>query len=174
MFDILYEGQEWEKIAQFSLDERFQGIWDGLSVHDDVRELANLPCVGDGRSAYEPRLHSRTASHTLRSHFQIEIADACTGWKCEQRTERGWARCSDLEWADPPDRRAAPDAAVLSPLGATLTIVYQIRNNLFHGMKHEYAGPDHERNLTLVRLSTDIVQYLMRECTEILQVDLDA
>lgn len=165
IFEILYIGKpEWQQIALFSLDSRFTNIWEAIE-HDALR-LAQAPCVGNGRGGMEPTEHVRIATRTLREQLGINSKDVCQSEKCQTRQ----IRCSDWQGKNPPAiiNPQDPTHAKFTPLGATLTIVYQVRNNLFHGSKDEYYGKEYERNLFLTGTSAAIVQTVVAKAKRIL------
>ena len=61
-----------------------------------------------------------------------------------------------------------PEDAKFDPFGATLSIVYQIRCNLFHGSKNEFEGPDFERNRLHIELRGQITHSLLEETRKLL------
>jgi hypothetical protein len=165
IFDILYPGQaEWQRIALFSLDPRFTNIW--VDIQQDILHLAQAPCVGDGRGGLEPTDYIRIATRTLRGYFGINTQDICQSEKCQSRK----IRCSDWQGEQAPAviNPQEPNHAKFTPLGATLTIVYQVRNNLFHGSKNEYHGEEYERNLFLTGMSASIIQSVVERAYAII------
>lgn len=164
IYDKLYtDDKEWKRIARFALDEQFSiSVWNALNM-DTVQELTRQPCVGNGRDEYKPVDHVRIAFHTLRTEFQVDVQEVCQNEKCKRRRELGWQLCSERDWPDLPRTIQEPEHAKRTPLGATLTILYQIRNNLFHGSKLEMHDPQRERNRLLVDLSAQIMDQLLRE-----------
>jgi len=165
IFEILYTGKpEWQQIALFSLDSRFKNIW--VDIEQDVLRLAQVPCVGNGRGGMEPMEHVRIATRTLREQLGINTKEICQSEKCQTRQ----IRCSEWQGETPPAaiNPQDPTHAKFTPLGATLTIVYQVRNNLFHGSKNEYHGREYERNLFLTGTSASIVQTVVARAKRIL------
>lgn len=164
IYDKLHtDDKEWKRIASFALDEQFSiSVWNTLDM-DTMQELGRQPCVGNGRNEYKPVDHVRIAFHTLRTKFQVDVREVCQSEKCKRRRELGWQLCSERDWPDLPQTIQEPEHAKHTPLGATLAILYQIRNNLFHGSKLEMHGPQRERNLLLVDLSARIMNQLLRE-----------
>ena len=171
IYDLLYSGQEWERIAKFSLDTRFQPVWEELQLKSFVHRLAEQPCVGNGRNNYQPSNQVRIAFQTLRSFFGVEVSKPCHSQKCQLRRQRGWVVCSDFDWPELPFEIVTPQDAIFHPLGSLLAIVYQVRNNLFHGSKHEVCGPEYRRNLLLVKASRDIVESILSKSVEVLNME---
>ena len=58
------------------------------------------------------------------------------------------------------------DHAKYMPFGATLTILYQIHNNLFHGSKMELNEADRGRNQLLTSTASHILQTLLTALAE--------
>ena len=160
VYDVLYnDPQEWMRIARVALDNRFQGLSDRLINGPSLKQLANLPCVGDGRSNYEPKAHIRIAFQTLRQTFDIPLDEVCNKRVCTERQTRGWVPCYIYSWPNPPAKIARPEDAVYTPLGAALAITYQVRNNLFHGSKMQMR----RRDIELVALTAEIVKEVLEE-----------
>jgi hypothetical protein len=128
---------------------------------NEVRELAQQPCVGNGRKEFAPAEWIRVASGTLRSINQIDVKEVCQGKKCHEREQKGWDVClKDAEGKVLQDT-ANLDEAKLTPFGATLLIIYQVRCNLFHGSKTEMNGEEFARNQLLVGNSARIMAKLL-------------
>jgi len=164
LYDTLYTDKaEWQRIAQFALDNRVNNVWAKLEPMQATKELASQPCVGDGRNSYQPSDQVRVAFHTLRNIYKIDVKEVCQKSRCLERKQMKWVACDTYTWPALPKTIANPKDAVYTPLGATLAIIYQIRNNLFHGSKQEIAGDGYQRNLTLVTTSRDIIQILLEE-----------
>lgn len=164
VYDVLYTDPcEWQRIARLALDSRVGTVWDVVKDMDAVRDLAQQPCVGNGRDDYEPSEWVRIASETLRREFQISAQEVCGSEKCQWRKAPGWHLCSERAWGEWPQKPSRTDDAKYTPLGATLTILYQIRNNLFHGSKLEIRGSQRKRNQLLVGLSAQITEGLLQQ-----------
>jgi hypothetical protein len=169
IYNILYANpHEWQRIGQFSIDSRFALIWDRLAQSPAVRNLAEQPCVGDGRYRYAPSPRVRIAFHTLRSIFQINLQNVCQSAKCQSRHQKNIPICLTQQWLNSPQVVAKPEDAPYTPLGATLLIVYQIRNNLVHGSKGEIQGPEYQRNLLLVQNGGEITRTLLEEVKKLI------
>ncbi len=158
IYDTLYShDKEWKRIAAFALNH--SNLWS--DVEAQARVIAELPCVGNGRGSNDPTLAVRVSSNTLRIHFSVDAIIFCNqqNWKCSTRQ----TRCSDMIFQPAPLNIDInnPSHSVYTLLGATLTIVYQIRNNLFHGSKHEFFGDEYNRNLQLVEVSDRIVDIIL-------------
>ena len=161
-YNTLYtDHEEWKRIGRFAIDTHFSQIWKNLSALPAVRVIAEQPCVGDGRDNYVPSPNIRIAFHTLRLVFKIDLQEACQNMKCQTRQQKNISTCLAQQWQNSPQAITNPADAKYSPLGATLLIVYQIRNNLFHGSKREIHGPDFERNQLLVQNSARITRALL-------------
>jgi len=76
--------------------------------------------------------------------------------------------CQMRPWGAIPPNPDTLDFAYYTPFGATLKIIYQIRNNLFHGSKREVTGSDFHRNLLLVKSSADIMEILLTEINQLI------
>lgn len=158
VYDTLYShDKEWKRIAAFSMNH--SNLWPDIEAQAGV--ISALPCVGNGRGANDPTLAVRVSSNTLRIHFSVDATTICNqqNWKCSTRQ----TRCSEMTFQPAPfiiDINN-PSHGVYTLLGATLTIVYQIRNNLFHGSKHEFFGDEFNRNLQLVEVSDRIVEIIL-------------
>ncbi|NJO81505.1 MAG: hypothetical protein HC828_01240 [Blastochloris sp.] len=167
IYNVLYPRQqsEWYQIAQFSIDTRFVAIWhSAIANSEPVRQLAKLACVGNGRSRFMPHPDVQIAHHVLRSISNVNTQLICQNDnKCRSRLARGITTCQATPWGTIQQNANTPNLAHHTPLGATLRIIYQIRNNLFHGSKQEVTGPDFARNLDLVRSSADIMETLLLE-----------
>ena len=157
-----------QRIRQFSIDSRFTPIWNLLAQSSAVRNLAEQPCVGDGRNEYTPLLRVRIAFHTLRSNFQINLQNVCESAKCQTRQQKNIPICLTQQWPNSPQVIANPDDAMYTPFGATLLIVYQIRNNLVHGLKSEILGREYQRNLLLVQNGGEITRTLLEEVIKLI------
>jgi hypothetical protein len=172
IYEVLYteREEEWRRIARFALDKRFSDVWDVLDMNV-VQELARQPCVGNGRKSYEPSENVRIAFEALRRKFEIDVQGVCQSEKCQQRKNQGWELCSERGWENWPQkiRDDKPEDAKYTLLGATLTILYQIRNNLFHGSKLEIHDPQRERNRQLVEISARIIERLLIQVIEHVQ-----
>lgn len=169
IYSTLYtDTQEWQRISRFALDNRFSQIWNVLAQRPAVQELANQACVGDGRNGYAPSQRIRIAFQTLRTSFGINIQPVCQSSKCQSRQQKNMPICLVQNWPAPPQAIVHPEDAKFTPFGATLLIVYQIRNNLFHGSKNEIHGPDYVRNQLLVRLGSQITRSLLEETKKLL------
>ncbi|MFX0197950.1 MAG: hypothetical protein ACFFCW_17660 [Candidatus Hodarchaeota archaeon] len=166
IYDTLYTGAEWQRIAQFALDKSFSHIWESIKGLKALEELSRQPCVGDGRNDYVPSDHVRIAFHILRAVFNIDVRVVCQSQKCQKRKQQNWQICESYDWPQPPKNVTSPNDAIYLPLGATLAIIYQIRNNLFHGSKYEITGPDYLRNLHLINSSKDIMQQILKQTKE--------
>jgi len=163
VYDLLYQDpQEWVRIAKFALDSRFQHLSQVLANNNSVRYLAGIPCIGDGRSNYEPQIHIRIAFSTLRETFNVSLDQVCAGQICVGRQDQGWQICRAYAWPNRPSTIVEPRDAIYTLPGATLAIAYQIRNNLFHGAKIQAR----ERDIELVRLATDIVQVVLEQVAQ--------
>jgi len=149
------ESKEWKKIARFTLDERHEQLWQALVGLECIRCLARASCVGDGRNEYRPTPHVMASFQTLRREVlasEMAVEDVCQGSLCETRQPR----CLDgLE--QPPQQLdlTNPFHAKFTPLGATFAILYQLRNNLFHGSKLDLHR---ERNRCLIECGVQILQ----------------
>ncbi len=169
IYSALYtDTQEWQRISRFALDNRFSHIWNVLALHQAVIELAHQPCVGDGRNGYAPSSRIRIAFHTLRVSFGVNAQEVCQGIKCQSRQQKNIPICLTQNWPATPQALVNPEDAKFVPFGATLLVIYQIRNNLFHGSKWEIRGPDFERNQLLVRASAQITWSLLEETKKLL------
>jgi len=165
IYDIIYlEKAEWQRIALFSLDPRFTNIWEDYKPY--ACQLAKAPCVGNGRGGLKPTDHIRIATRTLRGYFDINTEDICKSEKCQSRI----IRCSDWQGEQPPVaiNPQEPNHAKYTLLGATLIIIYQVRNNLFHGSKYEYDGEEYKRNRFLTGTSASIIQSVVERAQTIL------
>jgi len=158
---------EWKRIARFAIDNRFQGLNQNFHQKAEVRNLAQLPCVGNGRNNYQPEKHIQIAFHTLRQAFDISIDQVCYSELCTARRAQGWRTCVDCDgqWTDPPQNTNDLQYAKFTVVVAALTIVYQIRNNLFHGSKMQMS----ERDVRLVRLGTGIVITTLEEICRVIE-----
>ena len=169
IYSALYtDAQEWQRISRFALDNRFNHIWNVLTQQPAVQELAHQPCVGDGRNKYAPSQHIRISFQTLRANFGVNIQAVCQTSKCQSRQQQNIPICLTQNWPASPQALVNPEDANFVPFGATLLIVYQIRNNLFHGSKNEISGLDYERNQLLVGLSCQITRVLLEETKKLL------
>jgi hypothetical protein len=164
IYNLLYKDHaEWQRIARFAIDSRFQHIWYKLCKLKSVRELAKQPCVGDGRDSFRPTERVQIAFNTLRAEYGFSVKTPCRKAKCKTRGLAGWPTCLLRTWPAAPQAITSPDDAKFTPLGATLVIVYQIRNNLFHGSKDETFGSEYERNRLLIQISLEIVKTVLHE-----------
>lgn len=169
IYDTLYtDAQEWQRVSRFALDDSFRYIWDVLSQKSEVQELARQPCIGNGRNRYKPSLHVQISFQTLRNYFRIDVQEVCQSSRCQLRQQKNFQICLVRNWENSPKQLLRPEDAQFDPFGATLLIIYQIRNNLFHGSKHEVSGPDRERNELLVRLGYHITQSLLEEVKKLI------
>ena len=163
-YDVLYDDPaEWVRVARIALDPRFQDLSQRLVHSQSLRRLAELPCIGDGRSNYEPQAHIRVAFRTLRETFNIPVDQVCSDPICINRQQQEWEICREYFWSNHPSEITRPQDAVYTLVGATLAITYQIRNNLFHGAKMQIS----ERDIELVRLAADIVREILEEVAAI-------
>lgn len=163
VYNTLYtDPSEPRRIALFSIDSRFTPLWTTIRRMQATRDLAKLPCVGNGKASFRPSVQIQIAFHTLRTEYGFSINTPCRRKKCNQRRRAGWPTCMLTAWPPVPAAIVSPEDAKFTPLGATLAITYQIRNNLFHGSKMEYIGPEFERNRKLVTISDDIIRAIMR------------
>lgn len=166
IYNALYtDREEWKRISRFAIDTNFSPIWSSLSQLSCVQQLAKQPCVGNGRNGNEPTAHTRIAFQTLRTEFQIEVSQVCQSNKCQSRNQI----CNGYQWPQSPTNSSVENAK-FKPLGATLLIVYQIRNNLFHGTKREFSGHEYERNKLLVSNSSKIIRALLEKIQPIISV----
>lgn len=166
IYDTLYtDSSEWMRISRFAIDGNFSFVWNRLSLLPYTRELAEQPCIGDGKNGYVPSVRTRIAFQTLRTEFQIEVNTVCQSAKCQSRDQI----CHSYQWPKPPSGVSVENAK-FTPLGATLLIAYQVRNNLFHGTKREFDGPEYRRNRLLVRNSSEIVRVMLEEIQPIISV----
>lgn len=164
VYNALYtDGAEWQRIGRFSLDNRFVHIWDVPKLQDAARQLAGRACVGDGRNDYEPSIRTRIAFQTIRSVFNINLQAVCQSAKCQSRQLKNMPICLGQNWPIAPQALVNLEDVRDSPLGATLLITYQIRNNLFHGSKNEIHGAEYERNQLLVEHAGHIVEAVLEE-----------
>ncbi len=170
IYDTLYaDNSEWKRIARFSLDSRINHVWTQLEPIDAMKELASQPCVGNGRNDYKPKDHVRIAFDILRSIYKIEVKNVCQNHKCLNRKKLKRVTCDTFSWPDPPKEINNIEDAVYTKLGATLSIIYQIRNNLFHGSKQEITGSDFDRNKILIKTSRNIIRILLDETRKAIQ-----
>jgi len=164
IYDTLYtDNAEWERIAQFANDGRINHVWTQIKPIKAMKDLASQPCVGNGRNGYQPTDQVRIAFHILRSIYKIDVKNVCQKPKCLKRKKLKWAVCDTFTWPVPPKVINNLKDMVYTPLGATLAIIYQIRNNLFHGSKQEITGSEYQRNLILIKISRDIIRILLDE-----------
>jgi hypothetical protein len=169
VYNALYtDGAEWQRIARFSLDNRFAQIWNSPKLQNSARRLASQACVGDGRNDYLPLQRIRIAFHTMRSEFKINLETVCESTKCQSRRLKNMQICLGQNWPNAPQTLVNPDDAQFTLLGATLLITYQIRNNLFHGSKDEIHGPEYARNQLLVELGGQIVEAVLEEIDKLM------
>lgn len=169
IYNTLYSNnEEWKRIAQFSLDHRFSGIWGKIQPTEHLISLASEACVGNGRNNYIPKDHIRISFHVLRQVCEIELNDICKSNKCRKREEKNILLCSDYRFPNPPEIISEVHHAIFTPLGATLSVICQIRNNLFHGSKQEIQDPQFSRNVRLIESSNNIVGIVLSETIEII------
>jgi hypothetical protein len=169
IYDTLYsDNEEWKRIARFALDARFRQVCLKIKQMDEIRDLASRPCVGNGRNDYQPSKYVRISFQTLRTLYQIDIAKVCQETKCQERKNEDWPTCDSYDWPSPPQKVTKPRQVIYTHLGATLTIIYQIRNNLFHGTKQEITEPQYQRNRELIYLSRVIMQNILSETNEVI------
>jgi hypothetical protein len=162
IYNLLYSDlEEWKRIARLSLDVRFAHIWHVVRKLKSTRELAKLPCVGDGRDTFNPADHVQIAFNTLRADYGLSIKTPCRRSKCKIRRQASWNTCLNRVWPMSPILAIQPDQAKFTPLGASLLIIYQIRNNLFHGAKREIHGAEYERNKLLVKLGLETLESIL-------------
>jgi hypothetical protein len=103
IYNTLYtDPMEWQRIGRFAIDNRFCRIWDALLQLPAVRDLAEQPCVGDGRDEYVPSIHVRVAFHTLRSTLKTSLQKVCQSAKCQSRQEKNIPICLTQQWPDSP------------------------------------------------------------------------
>jgi hypothetical protein len=170
IYDILYtDNLEWKRIARFALDSSINHVWKQLEPIKAMKKLASQPCVGNGRNDFKPTDPVRIAFQTLRSIYKIDVKNVCQKPKCLERKKLKWVACDMFSWPDPPKEINNIEDAVYTPLGATLSIIYQIRNNLFHGTKQEITGSDFHRNQILIETSRDIIRILLDETKKAIQ-----
>ena len=164
IYNVLYTDRaEWQRIARFAIDPRFQHIWSKLRKLKSLRELAKQPCVGDGRDSFRPKDSVQISFNTLRNAYRFSVKTPCRKLKCKNRRIAGWNSCLSRVWPLTPVAITHPSHAQFIPLGATLLIVYQIRNNLFHGSKHELQGPDYDRNRLLIWTGQKVTKTVLLE-----------
>ena len=132
-------------------------MWE--SVREYANKLVLLECIGNGEGASKPQNEVINATLCLRNFFGITPTSVCP--TCRKRltcsktiVSSGNAKRFDIEFE------------------ALMRIVYQIRNNLFHGNKFALksdegiliAGDDPEqaeRNKKLICISNDILKQIL-------------
>jgi hypothetical protein len=87
IYNVLYtDPVEWRRIALFSIDPRFIPLWRTLRRGQAVRELAKLPCVGDGRDGFRPSINIQIAFHTCCSvFFHAACCSGVAAWRWRGR-----------------------------------------------------------------------------------------
>ncbi len=177
VYDFYNHPQEWARIALFSQDADFQPVAVAVLASPAVQLLMQQPCVGDGRNSFAPSSRVRTAVLTLHKHFVVNTRQLCAQEaKCLSRQRNNKTTClSDLVQPAPQTPLAAQGSAEYgthTPFGAILYIIYQIRCNLIHGDKHEYNGPEYDRNKFLVETGRDILEVLLSGIKTVLDASI--
>ena len=80
--------------------------------------------------------------------------------------------CTEIDFPNPPKTRESPRDGKCTSFGATLVIICQIRNNLFHGAKLEFTEPNAERNLSLVTLGHGIIKKILEGSNDIFKINI--
>lgn len=172
IYDTVYprrRGQpEWDQIALFAIDNQFSHVWTVLEPTGIVQKLVNEACVGNGKNNFVPTNKVRIAYYVLRNYFKMDISKVCQNTKCQDRKIKGWQLCETWAWPPAPANLNTIQNAHYTPIGATLTIIYQIRNNLFHGSKNEVTGRDFHRNLFLIQASSEILENVLQQINKLI------
>lgn len=112
--------------------------WSLTEIKNIAHKLALYPPVGSSKRNFEPSITIQRATFFLR-HFSDLFENVFPDTDNEKEIASHWSK---------------------SPLNAVLTIVKQIRDNLFHGRKMELNEPQYTRNKELINMAvqfTDLV-----------------
>lgn len=144
-----FEGRE--KIRKIeAVGDTLQGMWDE-NLRILTQKLVSLECVED-KETEKPIWYVIRATQYLRATVNMNSQQICqkcpvpTRSECKEKQAYKTYRPSDLE------------------IKSLFIIIYQIRRNLFHGNKKEFLpheGSEASRNWELVRVSNDILNYII-------------
>ncbi len=118
--------------------------WDRIDTKAIAYKIAFYPPVGSSKNNFEPSISIQRATFFLRHYsdlFEEEFPDTSN----EKEIGKLWQKNSFV---------------------ALLTIVKQIRDNLFHGQKMELAEPQYTRNKELINMAVEITSIVLDHLEE--------
>ena len=113
--------------------------WDRKDTKSIAREFSFYPPVGNSKMNFEPTVSLQRATFYLR-------------YFCDLNEE---------EFPDTSNEKEVGGAWTKSPFVALLTIVKQVRDNLFHGRKMELEEPQYTRNKELIGMSVEVTTIVL-------------
>jgi hypothetical protein len=138
--ELSQERSEMQRVLEFG--RKYENLFD--LVKNAASDLMREECVGDGKNDQAPSSPIKIASLKLRTTLGIKQYDVCV--KCRSSKRRA---CLTI--------RTKPYG--YGNFEALMTILYQIRCNLFHGDKTEYRnGFQAQRNILLVSIGNRILE----------------
>ncbi|MFY0675609.1 MAG: hypothetical protein JXQ87_19625 [Bacteroidia bacterium] len=130
-------------IDQFD-NEFGQFFWDKEETKSIARKFSFYPPVGSSKNNFEPTVSIQRATFYLRYHSGL--------------IEEGFP--------DPSNENEIGQSWTKSSFAALLTIVKQIRDNLFHGRKMELSEPQYTRNKELIGMSIEATTIVLDNLEE--------
>ncbi|AGA80114.1 hypothetical protein [Echinicola vietnamensis] len=125
-------------IDQF--DKEFgEFYWARKDTKSIARKFSSYPPVGSSRMDFEPTVSLQRATFYLR-------------YFCDLFEEK---------FHDTSNENEIGEAWTKSPFVALLTIVKQVRDNLFHGCKMELDEPQYTRNKELIGMSVEVTTIVL-------------
>jgi hypothetical protein len=119
-------------------------FWDRDGTKLIARKFSFYPPVGSSKKDFEPTVSLQRATFYLR-HFSELIEEGFPDTSNEREIGELWTKGSFV---------------------ALLTIVKQIRDNLFHGRKMELAEPHYTRNKELIGMAVETTSIILDNLEE--------
>ncbi len=130
-------------LSKFS--KEFESYYWGLSDFRELtREFSSFSPVGSSKRNFDPTESVKQATLYLRHHaklFEVKFPDIDN----EKEVRKMWKKSS---------------------FEAILTIVKQVRDNLFHGRKMDLEENKYQRNKELVTMSSNITRLILDKLVE--------
>ena len=133
-------------IDKVSKKVNLEKLWERDDIKSAFRKLSSLTPVGNKDSGFVPEINILRATYFLRHH--MGLFDNWGGFP------------KDLD--DPNEIEIGSNWKSQNPVLAILTIVKQIRDNLFHGGKIQIENEIYERNKILICIGAEILDILLK------------
>ncbi|MDT0690305.1 hypothetical protein RM549_10950 [Salegentibacter sp. F188] len=121
-------------------------FWNLGELRDLVRDLASYPPIGSSKSNFDSTITIQRATYYLRFSTNLYEIEFPMDSDNDKEIANEWNK---------------------SAFNGSLTIVKQIRDNLFHGRKAELSEPQYTRNKELISMGVRITNLILEKLEDV-------